>query len=553
MAVKDLKIHMPTAYKSSYEDAGKRVVDKYPGTTGQSLLPEAWAVAKQRGLTADQFANLMVTGAEILDACWKQEAPNNLASGYQNTYTKVILPKGRFPLNFFGNIARGGMVGEGSFGYMGQGSDQGQVATEFVLDDVAYPWIERMKDAAGNAVAPSKEHRMFQTPNADRTDNQAYNESFELLGIRLTCAKKMNDGIARIGWFIKRAGSTSWMNQLQANGFNKGFVFTGGVPLVAGTIRAFECDTSLSCEGTWGATIVVSCLEVDGSKRAVHLIAGPDGAAGAGMLDIFVKTEDGVTAGVDAPGLIVVDASGQYVIDARVCMSYQGGVKPQGAAFILNPTIGKDSAGNEMKQSSLLRVIGKGFGYGDVLVKNALTGKQWSSAGDYAGFSFEHYAANDTLYTNCPTIKQIGGSTPTPSPTPDPTPTPTPDPGTKTAPQTLPAFSNAQAGGTIPANVANVRAASFKGLKWTATSGAQSYPILATLDVNGASAQVKLLPDGTVTGPTGMTATPKKLVKGAAATTLNIAFGAAVTVKTLLNGNGSWDAFQGSATSVELT
>lgn len=394
----NLLIDLHATYGTDYGSAAQRVSEKYPAGTGRTRLKWAWAVAQQRGLTADQFDALWSTTAEIIDACWTQEAPGNLASGYQNTYTKVILPPGRYPVNTLIDIPRGGIIGAGSFAYAGTGGDQGQVATEFVMDDAGWIGPERV---------------MFRTPNAGRADDYSYNESFEIRGVRLTGPKKRGDGIVRVGWWIKRAGSTSWINQVQANGFSKGFVFEGGVPMVAGTIRAFECDVAgVSCEGTWGSDLTITKLECDGCGRALQMVPSATDAAG-GVLKLGLKVEDGITAGIANPGTVALWLEGQYCVDAMCNLSYRGPIRPD-HVFVVRPTIGKDKNGDEMAQSSLLTVQGKGFGFSGLL-ENDLTGSVWDSAGDYAAFEFRHYANGDRLHTECPTIK--GGAAPV-----DPTP-----------------------------------------------------------------------------------------------------------------------------------
>ncbi len=396
MPVRTLKIHMPTVYGSSYEDMGKRVRDKYTTGTEQTKLQWAWLRLKNL-MSIEQFRALDVTFAEAMDAAWSFESPGNLLSGFQNTYTKVILPAGRFLQNCNGNIARGGMIGEGSFGYGGNGADHGQTATEFEMRPDE--WI-----------GPG-EQRMWSTPNASLSDNSAYNESFELQGIRLTMPI---DNVTRVGWYIKRAGSTSYGNMLQANGGSKGFVFVDGVPAVFGTIRAFNSGVAgVSFEGTWGADITITKLECDGCARAFQVINSADGNGG-GVIRIGLKLEDGVTNGIPWPGSYVY-IEGQYDIDVTLNASFKNNVKPSsGYLFVINPKI---STGEP--QASRLEVSGKGFGYGK-LMKNAATGKEWNGPGEYAAYKFEHYAANDTLYSNCPTL---AGATPT-TPT-DPTTPPT--------------------------------------------------------------------------------------------------------------------------------
>lgn len=401
MATKDLRIHLPTVYGSSYEDAGKTVFQKY-GLSYTTKLQWAWADAKRKGLTAAQFEATPVTQAEANDAARTQEAPGHLASGYLNTYTLPILPKGKFPATGTIQIARGGLVGEGCFGYEGSGGDQGQVATEFVMQDGtgAATWIDK-----------GTERRLFETPNASLAGNMAYNEAFVLEGIKASGPMKKGDGITRIGFYIRRPGSVSWINRLVANGFNKGFVNIDGVPVVYGTIKAFYNDIAgWSGEGTWGADITILKLESDANGRAFQLIPSTEGNAG-GVMKIGLKLEDGVTAGIPWPGTIAGWLEGQYCVDVYMNASYQSGVKPQ-HLFVVNPTLGGGA-----NQSSLLTVQGKGYGYGKIL-KNNVTGSEWNGPGDYAAYRFEHYAANDTLTTGCPTISKVGGFVPPVDPPP---------------------------------------------------------------------------------------------------------------------------------------
>lgn len=398
---KDLKIHLPTVYGSSYEDANKTVLQKY-GTAYQTKLQWAWGNWKFRGLTAAQFEALPVTAAEVNDAAWTQEAPNNLASGYQNTYTQAILPKGKFTSPVMMNIPRGGMIGEGCFSYNGQGGDQGQVATEFVMLD---NWIG------------SGERRLFQTPNADRTDNYAYNECFTIEGIRLTGPAKFGDGINRIGWFIKRPGSATWLNQIQANGFQRGFVNVDGVPVTYGTITAFNNEfAGFSAAGTALATITIISLEGDGNARLLEAVPGYGAAAGGKMNIGLLKCEDGVTAGVPVRNQIAAYLEGQYNVNIGIVnFSNKAPANPE-AMFVVNPTLG-DGA----NQKSLLRAQVSGFGYTNLL-KNKVTGSTWTLDEDYAAGEFRHYASGDIMDTKCPEIVKVGSTTPPVDPPVQPPP-----------------------------------------------------------------------------------------------------------------------------------
>lgn len=402
MPTQNLLVNMPVVYNSSYQDMGLRVKDKY-ATNYQTKLQWAWGRLKNV-MTAEQFQSLWVTFAEAMDGAWTQESPGNLISGYQNTYTKVLLPKGKFLLNANGNMPRGGFGGESSFMYAGGGADQGQVATEFVMPDDPNDWIG------------SGERRMWSTPNADRTDNYAYNESFELSGVRLTMPINKNDDITRVGWYLKRCGSTSYGNQLQANGGSKGFVFVDGVPAVFGTIRAFySSEAGASFEGGWGADLTITKLECDGCARPFQVLNTSDGNGG-GLIRIGLKIETGITAGIPAPGSYCY-LEGQYDVEVSINASYGNGVKPaQGSLFVVKPVIANGSL-----QGSRLQVSGKGFGYGGNVLKNLVTGRVFGGLPDYDAFKFEHYAKKDKFYSNTdglPNDTKDGTTTPPVDPPP---------------------------------------------------------------------------------------------------------------------------------------
>lgn len=399
-------------YGASYADSTKTVGQKYAAGQDTLNLKWAWAHCKARGMNYATFRTRYFVNAAILDIAWTNEAPNNLKNRFQNTLTFATLPFGKFKCNVTITMPRAGMQGGSSFVYAGVGGDQGQVATELVMDDATW-WP-----------STDKERRLVESPNANYVGNLGYNESFTIQGIRLTGPKKKGDGITRIGWYIKKPGSTTWINQVQANGFNKGFVNIDGVPVVYGTIRAFECDVAgWSGEGTWGADITILKLECDGCGRAFQLVQGSDGNNAGGTLRIGLKVEDGVTAGIAAPGTIAGWLEGQYCVEVFINSSYANGVKPP-HLFVINPTVGKDANGNEQLQGSLLTVQGKGYGYGKLL-KNNVTGQEWSGPGDYQAYRFEHYSNGDKLTTGCPGIKSLSGGTVIPPTGTTGTPTPT--------------------------------------------------------------------------------------------------------------------------------
>lgn len=518
MAIKDLRIHLPTVYGSSYEDMGKTVLQKY-GTQYQSKLQWAWGNWKFRGLTAAQFEAMPVTAAEVIDAAWTQEAPNNLASGYQNTYTQAILPKGKFTSPATINIPRGGMIGEGCFSYNGQGGDQGQVATEFVMLD--------------NWIGSGSERRLFETPNANTTGNMGYNECFVITGVRATGPYKFGDGINRIGWFIRKPGSATWINQVQANGFQRGFVNIDGVPVTYGTITTFSNEfAGFSAAGTALATINIMSLEGDGNARLFEAVPGYGLAAGGKINIGLLKCEDGITAGVTIRNQIAAYLEGQYNVNIGITnFSNAGGSNPE-AMFVVNPTLGGGA-----NQKSLLRAQVSGFGYTNLL-KNKVTGSVWTLDEDYAAAEFRHYASGDGLFTDCKEIAKVGG-----------TPTPPVDPVPSTGlPVTIPAHTNTSSGAREVLNIAGVRKVTFTGLKWNGPGNPASYPFLLGIGTNG-GIQLNAAPNSgqllatNVSG--GATFSQAKLTAGATVT-LTITFAQAQTIATLFNPSLRNDAFQGS-------
>lgn len=256
------------------------------------------------------------------------------------------------------------------------------------------------------------ERRLFETPNADRTDNAGYNESFRVERIKLTGPSVFGDGKTRIGIFLKRAGECSWIHQVRSDSFQYGFVANDGVPLSCGTLTAFWNELGgFAGIGTALATINIGTLSGDSNKRLLALIPGY-GSAGGGRLNVgLLKSEEGITAGTVHRDQVAGYFEGQYAVNiGAVNFSNSNGAKPD-AMFVLNPTLGGGQT-----QSSVLNVgAAIGFGY-TTLVKNLVTGQAWSSPGDYAGVSFTHYSKGDKMETGCADVKS--STTPTTPTTP---------------------------------------------------------------------------------------------------------------------------------------
>ncbi|HNA33184.1 MAG TPA: hypothetical protein PL106_08690, partial [Flavobacteriales bacterium] len=229
LSAQSLYVDVAAKYGVTYADGSKRISDKYAAgkDTINTGLYWAWQRMKNAGMPYATFRASYLGWGIAQDVAWTGEAPNNLKSGYQNTYSFGDWrgARGRWLMNRTAQIPRAGMEGASSFWYAGQGGDQGQVATEFVMDDTDW-WPTN-----------TTERRLFETPNSslDGTNNFSYNESFRVERILLSGPEK-NDGVRRIGLFLRRSGECTWVNQVRANDFSIGIAAYGGVPLTCGTI-----------------------------------------------------------------------------------------------------------------------------------------------------------------------------------------------------------------------------------------------------------------------------------------------------------------------------
>lgn len=408
-AQQNCNIDIQARYHVDYRDMDLKVGQKWAAGEDTATLYYAWQRWKNEGMSYATFRNRSVGTALAKEVAWFQEAPNNLKSGYQNTFSFGNWPAGKWKIDVRSQVPRGGMRGvqasppsdgEGpggrSFAYYGNGADHGQVATEFVMDDANW-WP-----------ANETERRMFETPNASRNDNNGYNESFLIENIRLTGPSIYGDGKTRIGLFIKRAGECSWVNQVRSDSFQYGFVANDGVPLTIGTISAFWNEIGgFVGLGTALATINIQTLSGDGNGEMVGLHPGYDAHSGGRLHIDLLKYEDGTTQGARLGNGCAGFFEGQYLVDIDVVnFSNDNGAIPR-PMFIVNPTLG-----NGANQNSLLRFAAIGFKYTKVL-RNMVTGAEWNSPGDYAGFALDHYAKWDKIVTGCEDlVKTTGGPQP---------------------------------------------------------------------------------------------------------------------------------------------
>jgi hypothetical protein len=398
-AQKTMLIDVATKYGLSYADGDKTVSQKWAAGQDTVVLKFAWGKWRREGMPYATFRSRYVGSAVAKDCAWFNEQESFLNNNWQNTYTFADWSgcPGKYLMNATVQLPRGGMRGCSSFGYYGNGGDHGQYATEFVMDDATW-WTGSATD-----------RRVFEAPNASRTDNYAYNEAINLTDFRIIGPVK-SDGITRVGIYLSRLGSTSYVDRIVSNGFTKGWLIVDGCPGYFGTIKSFQSDVGFSGEGTWGAILKVGMLETDGCKRSFQFIANAQGQAG-GVVRMGLKVEDGVTNGLPIANTIAGWIEGQYDIEVWGNYTYQNGAKPQ-HLFVVNPTLGGGA-----NQNARLEMSGKGYG-GWKLLKNMVTGSEWTGPGEATSFKAEHYAANDVLTTACPSITKIGTTTPPVDPGP---------------------------------------------------------------------------------------------------------------------------------------
>lgn len=397
-----LYVDVAAKYGVTYADGSKRIGEKYAAgkdTIGTGLY-WAWQRMKNAGMPYATFRNSYLGWGIAQDVAWTGEAPNNLKSGYQNTYSFADWTgaRGKWLMNRTAQLPRGGMEGASSFWYAGQGSDHGQHATEFVMkDDDWWP-------------TNTTERRLFETPNSalDGANNYSYNESFRVERILLSGPAKFGDGIVRIGLFLRRAGECTWVHQVRANEFQYGFVAVGGVPLTCGTITAFQNEfCGFAGLGTALSTINITTLSGDDNAELLGLHDRGYGAPGGNVNAGLLKCEGGITAGHVTRNQVAVFAEGQYSVNVGATSFSNKAPSVPEAMFVLNPTLG----GGAGQKSHLKVGTCKGFGY-QYLVSNRVTGAKWTSAGDLASVGFEHYASGDALYTNASGVNKVTGTPP---------------------------------------------------------------------------------------------------------------------------------------------
>lgn len=389
----NLHIDVAAKYGVTFADGSKRVADKYAAgkDTLSTGLYYAWQRWKNEGMDYATFRQTFIGCAIAKDVAWAGEAPNLLISGFQNTFSFGDWrgARGKWQMNRTVQLPRAGMEGASSFWYAGQGSDQGQEATEFVMNDTDW-WP-----------ANQTERRVFESPNSSLNgeNNFSYNESFRVERIKLSGPGK-SDNIKRIGLFIRRAGECAWINQVRSDDFDIGIVAYGGVPFSAGTITTFGNNIAgFAGLGTALSTINIHTLSGDDNKYLLLLDDMGYGAPGGNVHVGLLKSEGGITAGRTYRNQVAGFFNGQYSITVEVVSFANKAPSIPEAMFVVNPTLGGGA-----KQRSLLNVgASKGFGY-QYLLSNRVTGSKWTSSGDYSAVNFQHYASGDKLITQAPDV-----------------------------------------------------------------------------------------------------------------------------------------------------
>lgn len=380
----NLFVKVGATYGVSAADDNKRVSDKY--AAGQDTLPTglywAWQRWKVEGMPYATFRTRYLGCAIAKDIAWKYEAPDNIKKGYQNTFAFADWTdaSGHWYANATMQIPRGGMLGQGSFGYWDDGQTSQIFATcEFEMTEDWWP-------------ANQTERRLFEAPNGSLStpDNGSYNESFRIEGFRLQGPAIYGDGIIRIGIFIRRPGECSYMNQVNVSSFQYGILIAGSVPFTFGTLTAFWNEIAgVALMGGWGSTFVGQCISGDSNGELFGSRAGY-GDEGGGIIKVdLLKHEEGILEeSAEAPyrGGNAVYIEGQYAATFGA-INFSNKFVTADAMVVINP---RTKVGD--MQRSTLNVCGaKGFGY-RTLIHNVATGERVECPADYAASIFRHYA-----------------------------------------------------------------------------------------------------------------------------------------------------------------
>ena len=382
----DLDIH----YGLKPENGAKRLRDIYPtDKAAQAALPWAWKAAKGAllKLTASQFRDLYVYTAYMLDAAWRQEADNNLASGYLNTFNYVTIPPGRYMTNANIPLPRGGANGAGSFPYYGSGGDQGYATTEIVM----------ARDYLGNPA----ECYGIATPNFHlrQTDsNFAYNESLRLHSVCVSSEVAPGTGKMRIGVLLRSTGEVFAVDNIRSNGHDIGISIDGSTPITGGDCSVFANRIAgVATRGGALSTGVFATISGDRNGSLFRQLPGANAEpAGGSFVFAMGKAEDANIQGAGSYGSQVTAwCAGQFVVTVLSCRPTSEN-RINDAAFVVNPYIGPGH-----KQNSLLKVTGQGHRH-NTLLHDLGTGQRIAWPGDFKAFDFAYASEDNSFFTLLP-------------------------------------------------------------------------------------------------------------------------------------------------------
>ena len=392
----DLGIH----YGLKPENGAKKVKDIYPKAgTERAALPWAWkaSTGKLLGLDTNAFRELHIFSAVLLDATFRQEADGNMATGFLNTYNRVIVPPGKYWTNANIPTPRGGIDGAGSFYYYGSGGDQGYAATEIAM----------AKDYLGN---PAEMYALA-TPNFNliHTDNFfAYNESYRISGLCITNDNALG-AKQRIGLMLTAPGEVSALDNIRAKGFDIGICIEAPTPFTGGDVSVFSNRVAgVATRGGALSTASMRTISGDRNGSLFRQLPGLGGQPAGGSFTFSVgKAEDANQEGQGAYGdQVVAWCSGQFVVRVDNCRPTCES-RINDAAFVVYPYIKQGQ-----RQNSLLKATGMGHRY-NTLLHDIGTGQRIAWPGDFKAFDFTYASEDNSFFTPLPggwTWEQAGSA-----------------------------------------------------------------------------------------------------------------------------------------------
>ena len=385
----DLGIH----YGLKPENGAKKVKDVYPTVgTERTALPWAWkaATGDLLKISADNFRELNIFTATMLDATFRQEADGNMNKGFLNTYNYVVIPIGKYFTNANIPSPRAGFEGASSFGYAGSGGDQGYYATEITM----------AKDYIGN---PNEMYGLS-TPNFNLSQSgnfYAYNESYRAKNICFTNSGGLSTK-NRIGFMFTMPGEVSALDNIRSNGCDIGIAIEGATPLTAGDVSTFDNRVAgVATRGGALSTATFRTISGDRNGSLFRQLPGLRGEAAGGTFNFGLgKGEDSNIQGQGSYGSQVIAwCSGQFVVIVTNCRPTTEN-RINDAAFVVYPYI-PDGNGGKYKQNSLLKASGQGHRY-NTLIHDIGIQKRIAYPGDFTAFDFTWTSTDNSFTTFMP-------------------------------------------------------------------------------------------------------------------------------------------------------